>query len=215
MQHPIVESAIRRRVVKVPPSESVILREAELGAEFNMSRTPMRQILQELQRDNLVLIRAGYGSTVPALPAEDREKALYLVRDLYWAAARFCEGARISDSSLAELRSLRIAWNSADEISDDFYIDTTMQVMEALITCIDETILRHSLRASSWRGVRWRLDDVRRAPGVERGRVKTSLDRIFAGAETGVLSTALLAVAGVGSDLAKAMRDVEQEFGTP
>jgi DNA-binding GntR family transcriptional regulator len=47
---------------RYPPG--AVLREAELAAEFGVSRTPVRQVLQKLSYDGLVEIRNGVGNHV-------------------------------------------------------------------------------------------------------------------------------------------------------
>lgn len=55
---------IRKRIytLEYPPGEA--LREEELAQEFNVSRTPIRQVLQSLEYEGLVTTKPGIGSIV-------------------------------------------------------------------------------------------------------------------------------------------------------
>ena len=63
-RHAGIYYTIRERIsLLIYPPNSVI-GEAELAEEFNVSRTPIRSVLQQLQFEGLVDIRAGIGTVV-------------------------------------------------------------------------------------------------------------------------------------------------------
>lgn len=59
-----IYATLRERICtnRYPPG--TVLNETELGGEFGISRTPIRQVLQKLSHDGLVEIRNGVGTLV-------------------------------------------------------------------------------------------------------------------------------------------------------
>lgn len=202
LKHMLIADQIRKRICLVPPEQGLLLREGELGEEFSMSRTPMRQILQAIERDNLIEIRAGLGSTVPALRAEDRVRSLHLVRDMYWAASRFSAGQAIDDQTVAGLAKYAAEARKMEQLSAEAYVDLTIGFIDTVLRQIDERILITSLRAVSWRGFRWRVEDVLLNRSATLVTVRASLDQCLEASKTGDVSSVLLAVAAIASELA-------------
>lgn len=59
-----IYECLRDRICLFEYPPNTLLREAELAAEFGVSRTPIRQILQRLEGETLVDIRDGVGTIV-------------------------------------------------------------------------------------------------------------------------------------------------------
>jgi DNA-binding GntR family transcriptional regulator len=59
-----IYECLRDRICLFEYPPNTLLREAELAAEFGVSRTPIRQILQRLESETLVDIRDGVGTIV-------------------------------------------------------------------------------------------------------------------------------------------------------
>ena len=57
----------------------VRLKEAELASEFNVSRTPIREVLQLLAQDGMIILHPHRGATVRPLTADDIEE-IYEIR---------------------------------------------------------------------------------------------------------------------------------------
>lgn len=55
---------LRDRIVLLDYLPGAILRETELAAEFGVSRTPIRAVLQRLEHGRLVMVRDGVGTIV-------------------------------------------------------------------------------------------------------------------------------------------------------
>ena len=62
-----IYECLRDRICLFEYPPNTLLREAELAAEFGVSRTPIRQILQRLESESLVDIRDGVGTIVTAV----------------------------------------------------------------------------------------------------------------------------------------------------
>lgn len=61
---------IRRRICTLAYAPGEALKETELAAEFNVSRTPMRQVLQRLEFEALVESKRGVGTIVTRVEFE-------------------------------------------------------------------------------------------------------------------------------------------------
>lgn len=55
---------LRDRIVLLDYHPGAVLRETELAAEFGVSRTPIRAVLQRLEHGRLVMVRDGVGTIV-------------------------------------------------------------------------------------------------------------------------------------------------------
>src|SRR5436853_462241 len=62
-----IYECLRDRICLFEYAPGTLLREAELAAEFGVSRTPIRQILQRLEGEQLVDIRDGVGTIVTSV----------------------------------------------------------------------------------------------------------------------------------------------------
>jgi DNA-binding GntR family transcriptional regulator len=72
-----IQAEIRDRICLLAYPPGTILREGELAAEFGVSRTPIREILQRLAYMGLVEVRNGVGTIVTEL---DRDEIVELYR---------------------------------------------------------------------------------------------------------------------------------------
>jgi DNA-binding GntR family transcriptional regulator len=72
-----IHDEIRDRICLLVYPPGTLLREAELGAEFGLSRTPIREILQRLAFAGLVEVRNGVGTIVTDL---DRAEMIEIYR---------------------------------------------------------------------------------------------------------------------------------------
>jgi DNA-binding GntR family transcriptional regulator len=76
--------ALRDRICLLDYPPGTILREAELAAEFGVSRTPIRTVLQRLAYGGLVESRDGVGTIVTSLTVEE-------LRDIYELRLKIAE----------------------------------------------------------------------------------------------------------------------------
>lgn len=89
-----VSEALREAIMDGVLAPSAWLREDELAAVFQVSRTPVREALRRLSDEGLAVKTAHHGTVVAPLSLEDI-LALYVVReDLEGLAARLAAGRR-------------------------------------------------------------------------------------------------------------------------
>jgi len=95
----IVEAIVERRLM--PGTK---LAESQIGELFSVSRTVVRQALNQLSRDRLVTLEPARGAFV-ALPSVDEARQVFETRQLIEAGVVRELCARITPAQLAELRA--------------------------------------------------------------------------------------------------------------
>lgn len=75
---------LRDRICLLDYAPGEIIKERELAAEFGVSRTPLRRVLQWLESDGLILSRQGHGTVVTEIVLQD-------IRDIYFLRIRLAE----------------------------------------------------------------------------------------------------------------------------
>lgn len=80
----VIFRTLRDRICLLDYPPGTVLREADLAAEFGVSRTPVRSVLQRLAQDGLIESRDGVGTIVTA-PDFD------YIRDVYRMRLRIAE----------------------------------------------------------------------------------------------------------------------------
>lgn len=154
----VVLHALRRQICLAPPDEELRLHENALAAEFEMSRTPIRQVLQRLAYEHLVETRSGVGTIATPLRREDRARDLQTHRGLLEAVLAH----RLRDLSLIERSGVAALGAVADQLSaDDRQIpfEARSELLSILRSLIADPILGDALQASHWRVIRWHMRD--------------------------------------------------------
>lgn len=96
---------LRMRICLLDYAPEARLNERDLAAEFGISRTPMRAVLQRLERDGLIESRHGQGTSVTSIDLK-RMQDVYLVRMRLTDALADSERLPISDDLANELADL-------------------------------------------------------------------------------------------------------------
>lgn len=201
---------LRVRISLVPPGEEAILKETELSKEFGMSRTPIRQVLQSLEREHMLAIRSGYGSCVLAYDPEERSQSFQLLRDLSWATARYCENVKLDQAKVIEYAAIAQTISSANVRDAESYVTLAGRLILLHLTEVKDPILRDALMSTFWRVLRWRADDVRNDPEATWDVfTRTTMD-IRDAAETGSFYKVMQAIAGIGDDFVEQIKKAEE-----
>ena len=74
----VIYDTLRERICLGEYGNGQILYEGELGREFSVSRTPIRQVLQRLAFDRLATVRAGVGTAVTGGDPETLQRSLQI-----------------------------------------------------------------------------------------------------------------------------------------
>lgn len=79
----IIYEAIRERICLGVYASGDVLYEGELGKEFEVSRTPIRQVLQRLAYEKLAVVKVGVGTTVQDQPLAAQLQGLKIRAGIY------------------------------------------------------------------------------------------------------------------------------------
>lgn len=74
----VIYETLRERICLGEYESGTILHEGELGQEFSVSRTPIRQVLQRLAFDRLATVRAGVGTAVTGGDPDTLQRSLQI-----------------------------------------------------------------------------------------------------------------------------------------
>lgn len=96
---------LKNRVVHLEYEPGLVLNEEELAEEFNVSRTPIRKIFQQLNSDNLLNIIPRYGAQVTAVDFRKMKSIFEVTRQLDPFAARLAV-ERIQPHQIAKLEEI-------------------------------------------------------------------------------------------------------------
>ena len=113
-----VEELLRREIVRgIRPSGSR-LNEVEIAAAYDVSRGPVREAMQRLARDGLVIIEPHRGAFVKSLDRTEVED-LYEIRSALEAEAAALAARKITPEGIAQLRRMQEQSVSAVTQEDD------------------------------------------------------------------------------------------------
>jgi DNA-binding GntR family transcriptional regulator len=96
---------LRRRICLFDYQPGARLNERELASEFNISRTPMRSILQKLEHNGLITSRHGNGTIVTSIDLKSM-RDIYIVRMRLMDAVGDSTPAPRDPTVLEEMRGL-------------------------------------------------------------------------------------------------------------
>jgi DNA-binding GntR family transcriptional regulator len=143
-----ITRCIRERVCTDDPTAETVLFETELSREFQVSRTPIRQVLQRLAYEQLVRTVSGVGTVVIPLNAGARTEQEHMFEMLLKFARQRANPVLVQTISLPQETEAYLAFRG-------MLIDQATQQ-------IDDSILQSALVAAAWRDTRWALADLRR-----------------------------------------------------
>lgn len=96
---------LKEKIVTLELPPAILLNEAELMAELDLGRTPIREALQRLAFENLVVILPRRGTIVADLNVSDLQKIFEVRVELEAHAARLA-AERATSEQIAEMESL-------------------------------------------------------------------------------------------------------------
>lgn len=111
-QSEVAYQVLKEKIVTLALPPASLLNEVELMAELNLGRTPIREALQRLAYESLVVILPRRGTIVADLNISDLQKIFELRLELETSSARLA-AARATPEQIAEMETLLL---DADEI---------------------------------------------------------------------------------------------------
>jgi DNA-binding GntR family transcriptional regulator len=112
---------IRRRIVSLELAPGAVIREDELQRELGIGRTPIREAIQRLEREQLVVVLARRGVFVAAVDVTD--------------LPLLCESRSMLEAYVARLAAVRgtsANWDALDAVLDSFDPSAAADEMLAL-----------------------------------------------------------------------------------
>ncbi|MGI8791823.1 MAG: GntR family transcriptional regulator [Acidimicrobiales bacterium] len=101
--------ALRERIIHLELAPGARLTEQAIAAEFGVSRTPVRRVLDRLANDGLVTIRAGSGASVSSIDFQELREVWALrlrIADLVGDFVRLPASPEVNDRLVASLAGL-------------------------------------------------------------------------------------------------------------
>jgi DNA-binding GntR family transcriptional regulator len=111
-QSEIAYRILKEKIITLEYPPATLLNEAQLMTELNLGRTPIREALQRLAFDNLVVILPRRGTIVADLNMSDIQK-IFEIRLELEAQAAYLAARRATPVQIAEMEAL---FADADEI---------------------------------------------------------------------------------------------------
>ena len=109
-QSEVAYRVLKEKIVTLELPPATLLNEAELMTELDLGRTPIREALQRLSLENLVVILPRRGTIVADLNMSDLQKVFELRLELETYSVRFA-AARATHEEIAEMERLFIDAN--------------------------------------------------------------------------------------------------------
>lgn len=194
-----VLNTVRVRVCLSPFDQPLVLHEGQLADEFGVSRTPIRQILQQLAVEGLVDIRTGYGTVARVFKPDERDMAFLVYRELAAASANCVVGETLADDVRISLIGLHGLISSSKTVTAPKYVELLGQIADAMKGLVRDDVLKNALVVSHWRIVRWRAQDFMVDPDGTYGSFGQNVHRIIRSLEMNDASYVLRTAAGISS----------------
>jgi len=158
---------LKNRIASLPRNEGVFLIEAEIAAEFGVSRTPVREALLRLEVEGLVQIMPKKGAFVP--PVSDGEvEATMQARLLVerWAASQVADAGHALESTLRVLLAEQVELLDVED--SGAFIEADRRFHRAIVQTAGNPVLADFYESLRDRQIRMGLRAVRSRP--DRGQ---------------------------------------------
>lgn len=156
-----IVAGLRAKICSIDAGMPVMLHETALAEEFGVSRTPVRQALQQLAYEQLVTVRSGVGTMVVPLEDADRERDVIVACVLLGAAADAALDGRLGAPVQMALAGCAGMLSAGRIENEQHYLELRSRFLETVVEAVEDTILRVALSAAYWRLLRWRMASYR------------------------------------------------------
>ncbi|SHE92374.1 GntR family transcriptional regulator [Clostridium fallax] len=104
---------LKKRIIYLEYEPGMVLNEVDIANEFNISRTPIREIFQQLSRDNLLNIIPRFGAQVYHIDFKYMKSVFEVTREFEPFAVKLAT-PRISEGDIKKLEDIMKTLNSYD-----------------------------------------------------------------------------------------------------
>ena len=171
--------AIRKTICVSSFDGEHVLHETDLANEFGMSRTPIRQILQRLAYERLVLTRSGVGTVVTPLVEEHRSRDLCSYRGLI-EAILLHDLPALSVSQHSDVLALESFANALQPDDPELQYELLTRLHAIVVQLVDDPVLADAFSASFWRALRWHMRDLASDPQRATDALRARIARLVA-----------------------------------
>lgn len=203
LNHGEILAIVRSRICLTPPGDTFPLHESSLSSEFNVSRTPIRQILQTLAREHLVELRPNVGAAVTQLDKTDRQGSFQMYQEFVGVSSRFCEGVSLREEAVMEIAAVAGILGSNPKLTTSLYVSLAIRVQTAIMSAVNDDILYDATLAAFWRVLRWRASDFEKSSEKQWCRFIESVRLVSLEARNGSASSLLRLTAGIVEKVAQ------------
>ncbi|MBS1253803.1 MAG: putative D-xylose utilization operon transcriptional repressor [Anaerolineales bacterium] len=127
---------IRERISLLQYPPGTVLSENALAAEFEVSRTPIRRVLQRLELDGLVLSKRGIGTMVTTVDLKSLKEVYALRMKLHEITGELSSVAHLTNDDIASLENVL-------EQCDEMLEQRDPEKLARLYNTFQEQIVRH------------------------------------------------------------------------
>lgn len=96
---------LKNRIIQLDYAPGQVLNEKDIASEFNLSRTPVRRVFEQLKKDKLLNIIPRFGAQVAPVDFIYTKSVLEVSRELEAYAARLA-AERITDKEIEDLEAI-------------------------------------------------------------------------------------------------------------
>ncbi len=150
----LVYDNLKERIIHGELKPGARLREEDLSTEMNISRAPIREALNMLERDGFAVIVPRRGAMVAEVNKEDI-RYIWEMRLLLEPTAARCSTGRIPEEKLESVRKmlLQVLENPADM---GLYMNADLEVHEMMVDYLDNRFLKSTLQSMKAHSLRLR-----------------------------------------------------------
>jgi len=202
---------ILAKIFLAKPGKHTVLHETALAREMGMSRTPIRQMLQELALAGLVETRSGVGTVPIELRLPQRAMAFQVFQEIVSAAANCSEGQTIVDEAKIDMVGQSMLVENTKVHDEALYARYTIKISHAMAAIVQDHILAQATISAFWRVIRWRLADYNAAPDEAWLALQGHLKAVTAAMMENDAAKALRVAAGISQKIRKSYDEADQE----
>ena len=181
-----ISRILRSRICLHVSDETFLLREGKIAEEFGISRTPVRQVLQQLAHERLVETRAGIGTMATPLEEGMFGRDLQTTASILRGCALACVDPIPTETRFA-LLGLNV-WAKENHDSTEphaLYLETYTKLLAHLVPLITDPLLAHAYSSAFWRIIRWRTRQYATDPQSMWVRLSMLIDSALIGIQSG------------------------------
>jgi len=136
---------LKKRIVNNELKPLEYLNERSLSQDLKISKTPIREAIQQLENNHFIVVVPNKGCFVSNISVEDI-RAIFEIREIYECAAARIAAERAEVNQFVELRSKKEIFDSENVDDARKYLLTGDQIHTRIIESVNNAFLSNSYR---------------------------------------------------------------------